>query len=312
MNMKVDEILTSLPESLNERARRIGRCEQVGAGEFVLYWMRTAIRTEENPALNVAIELANHIDLPVLVYQGLSENFPYASDRHHTFILQGARDVQNELKQKGIRYALHVERKSDRSPHLKTLALRSAVLVTEDMPTEPLASLTVKLGQELDQPVVAVDTACIVPMQLVGQAYERAFQFRQATKKLFAERLERPPVDSTLKVSQPASFELPFRSIDLQREEIADVVADCEIDHGVGPVPGSVGGSVAGYRRWRQFKSDSLPTYHQRRNDPLQDGASRLSPYLHYGMVAPMRIAREAAEEGSKGAEKFLDELLIW
>ncbi|MEM1330326.1 MAG: FAD-dependent oxidoreductase [Planctomycetota bacterium] len=40
-----------------------------------------------------------------------------------------------------------------------------------------------------------------------------------------------------------------------------------------------------------------------------------MSAYLHYGMVSPFRIAREADEirrEGSEGAEKYVDELLIW
>ena len=39
------------------------------------------------------------------------------------------------------------------------------------------------------------------------------------------------------------------------------------------------------------------------------DGVSRMSAYLHYGMVSPFRLAREASADG---AEKFLDELLIW
>jgi predicted NAD/FAD-dependent oxidoreductase len=37
-----------------------------------------------------------------------------------------------------------------------------------------------------------------------------------------------------------------------------------------------------------------------------------MSAYLHYGMVSPLRIAREAARIGGPGTEKYLDELLIW
>ena len=37
-----------------------------------------------------------------------------------------------------------------------------------------------------------------------------------------------------------------------------------------------------------------------------------MSPYLHYGMVSPFRLAREATAIGGRGAEKFLDEMLIW
>ena len=37
-----------------------------------------------------------------------------------------------------------------------------------------------------------------------------------------------------------------------------------------------------------------------------------MSAYIHYGMISPMRIAREAAEVGTKSADKYLDELLVF
>lgn len=281
-------------------------------GEYVLYWMRTAIRAKENPALDTAIEFANRLELPILVYQGLSERYPYASDRHHTFILQGARDVQRAFAASRIAYALHVERPGHRGSHLKSLGRRAAVVVTEDMPTEPLRSWTVGLSRAIRCSLFAVDTACVVPMQLVGNSYERAFAFRNATKKLYSERVSLDPDDYQPKTPSPSSTELPFEPVDLQDTDIARLVSQCEIDHSIGPVPQTPGGSVAGYQRWQDFQKNGLSTYDRRRNNALIDGVSRMSPYLHYGMVAPTRIAREAAAEPSKGAEKFLDELLIW
>jgi predicted NAD/FAD-dependent oxidoreductase len=73
-----------------------------------------------------------------------------------------------------------------------------------------------------------------------------------------------------------------------------------------------LGGSRAGYARWDLFKTTKLQHYAKTRNDPLLEGVSRLSAYLHYGMVSPFRIAREASAIGGVGAEKFLDELLVW
>ena len=94
--------------------------------------------------------------------------------------------------------------------------------------------------------------------------------------------------------------------------DLPSLVAECEIDHSIGPVPHTRGGSAAGYARWDAFQAAGLAEYAKRRNDPLVDGTSRLSPYLHYGMVSPLRIAREAAAIGTDGGEKYLDELLIW
>ncbi|MGI9472393.1 MAG: hypothetical protein ACR2NZ_12710 [Rubripirellula sp.] len=63
----IDELKESLAAALEDRTRLLGG-EGVGSdGEFVLYWMRAAIRADENPALNVAIHFANRLDLPLLV-----------------------------------------------------------------------------------------------------------------------------------------------------------------------------------------------------------------------------------------------------
>ncbi|HJL45140.1 MAG TPA: FAD-dependent oxidoreductase, partial [Polyangiaceae bacterium LLY-WYZ-15_(1-7)] len=163
-------------------------------------------------------------------------------------------------------------------------------------------------------PVLAVDTACVVPMRLTRRAPERAFAFRKATKKLRHARLGRAWVDAPVGDSiLPA---LPFHPLpiaELDDAAIARLVAACDIDHGVGPVRHTPGGARAGTARWRRFvESGGLRAYARRRNDPLKDGVSRMSAYLHYGMVSPLRLAREAFEEGSEGARKYLDELLVW
>ncbi len=307
-----DDLTRSLPDDLKERTRILPNPESQPIGEYVVYWMRTAIRVEENPALDVALLFANQLNLPLIVYQGLSERYPFASDRHHTFILQGVRDVQRAFAEKRIPYLIHVERSGHRSPQLSILSKKAAAVVTEDMPTEPLMTWTTRLSQSATCSVFAVDTACVIPMRLVGKSYDRAFEFRQATKKLYDERISRGPSQYELDVKYPPPIAKNFKSLDLLNCDLGGLVRQCEIDHAVGPVPHTTGGFVAGYKRWNEFKQSRLSTYERRRNNPLVDGTSRLSPYLHYGMVAPTRIAREANALRSKGADKFLDELLIW
>ena len=135
--MSVDQ---SLPPALAERLRWLvsPADAQHQPGEFVLYWMHSAMRGHENPALDVAICLARQNGLPLLVYHALSEDYPYSSDRFHAFILQGQRDVQRELADRGIESHFHLARDGDRGPHLRDLTRRAAVLVTEDMPVHPL------------------------------------------------------------------------------------------------------------------------------------------------------------------------------
>lgn len=304
----------SLSQQLDEPFRERVRCLRDGkfAGDAVIYWMVSAMRVDENPALDVAREFAVRLNKPLLIYQGLSEDYRYASDRHHTFILEGARDVQQQCKQAGLTYALHVANANDRQPHLTSLANQAAVIVTEDMPVDPQRTFLRALLRKSDCAAVAVDTACVVPMQLVEKLYTRAFAFRDKTAGLYAERLTRPWPETA---ATPAAYSieaLPFKPVDLEQQDIADMVARCNIDHSVGPVADTAGGSLSGYQRFESFVKNGLSKYAARRNDPRSNGSSRMSAYLHYGMVSPMKIARQAAARGTKGAEKFLDELLIW
>ena len=311
--MQLESLIELADESLRERTRILKAAGGEIRGELVLYWMHASIRGSENQTLSMAIFLANRLRLPLLVYQGLSERYPYASDRHHWFILQGAKDVQQQFTERGIPYALYVERPGHREPFLRRLAERAAIVVTEDMPVEPLRSWRRKLCQSARGPVLAVDSACVVPSQLIGRAHDRASAFRAATKSLYATRMTQQPLELSLDHSRSITeIERPFQPVDLQVTEIADLVAECQIDHSIGPVTHTVGGSTAGYHRWNLFQQHSISRYHRLRNDPLEGGVSRLSPYLHFGMVAATRIAREASANGSKGAQKFLDELLIW
>ncbi len=51
------------------------------------------------------------------------------------------------------------------------------------------------LKQELPESIAvwAVDTACVVPMRLLGKSYEKAWAYRSATQKLARERIQQMP-----------------------------------------------------------------------------------------------------------------------
>ena len=304
----------SLPSHLAERLDVTSPAVTIASdAEFVLYWARTAIRAHENPALDVALTIGAALGLPVFVYHALSERYPYASDRHHMFILEGARHFADSLRARRIGTAFHLEREGHRGAHLVSLGRRAALVVTERMPVAPLLSWTATLRAAIAAPVWEVDTACVVPVTLVDRAYDRAFVYRDATAALRRARLSAPWIE----VADPErSFTptLPFEPVDLAATDLPELVSQCRIDHTIGPVADTRGGSAAGYARWREFvDSGRLDRYDRTRNEPARgDGVSRMSAYLHYGMVSPMQLAREVATRTSEGAAKWLDELLVW
>ncbi len=69
------------------------------------------------------------------------------------------------------------------------------------------------------------------------------------------------------------------------------------------------GGEAAGRGRLRAWQSCCLAAYGSRRNDLAEDATSRLSPYLHFGCLSPLEVARVGAGHLHPGAEDFMRQL---
>ncbi|MEL6429050.1 MAG: deoxyribodipyrimidine photo-lyase, partial [Planctomycetota bacterium] len=278
-------------------------------GELIVLWIRGAMRAQSNPALEAAIELSTALDVPLLCYQALDDRHPYASDRMWRFVLDGARELARGLEARGVRYAFHLVRPGHRVPALRDLAARSAAVVCDVHPVEPVRGWTDALAAQVDAPIVEVDASCVVPLTETRKPYERAFAFKNATKKARKRWLGWEPEER----AAPARYggALPFEPLDLEGDLDA-AIAECEVEHGIGPIAHTRGGSSEGYARWDAFVERGLARYARTRNDALRDGVSRMSAYLHFGMVSALRIAAEAERFGGAGAEKYLDELLVW
>lgn len=302
-----------MDERLAERIRPLNDARREGRGEFVLWWAATALRADENPALEVAIAEANARRLPVVVYQDLTWRARWATDRRFRFVLEGVPGLARGLEARGVRHLFRLEGgPGERSGPLLDLARRADLVVTEEFPTGGFARRRARLAAEAGVPVVAVDAACVLPMRLVGRAYERAFAFRAATEKERLVRLD-APLPRVDPVVPPWHGDPGFTPLVVKEEAIPVLVASCAIDHGVGAVPGLPGGEAAARARWEAFRDNGLARYAGARNDAADlDGVSRLSPYLHFGMLPAARVAREARAAGGAGAAKYLDELLTW
>ena len=59
--------------------------------------MQSSHRTEDNPALRFAVEQADKVHLPLVVYFGLWQSYPEANLRHFRFMLEGLAEVAHSL-----------------------------------------------------------------------------------------------------------------------------------------------------------------------------------------------------------------------
>lgn len=314
-NTAPDPVSDLLPHHLTERTHALNPKALKRSGTFVLCWLHHAIRAHTNPALDVALTIGNAIGKPVLVYQGLGGRHRYNSDRHHTFIMEGARDLQRDLADRGIAYAFWLPTSAEQVSPLRRSIGHSCAVVTEDFPAPPFPRWSASHARRAGVAMLAVDATCVLPLRVLDRRFTRAFEFRDAARDDWHQRLASTWIDVAPDV-EPWDLDvetLGFEPLDLSAVDIAELCAACDIDHSVPPIERTHGGSMAGYQRWTDFKKTHLRRYDRRRNDAADmDAVSCLSPYLHHGHVSALRIAREAMEIGGKGAEKFLDELLVW
>ena len=77
-------------------------------GRHVVYWMQTAVRARENPALALARDRAVRSGVPLCVVALLMPH-RHATARRWMFLLQGLRDVGADLETQGIRLYVFVD-----------------------------------------------------------------------------------------------------------------------------------------------------------------------------------------------------------
>lgn len=268
--------------SLNLQARRPGR--------YVLYWMQAAQRAQCNHALEYAIRQANALNVPVVAFFGLADSFPGANIRHYHFMLQGLKQVQQELRRRGIALAVHHV-----SPEQGVLELgRDACMVVTDCGYLRIQrQWREHAAEKLRCEMVQVESDAVVP---AGHASDKeewsAATFRRKVCKLLEQYLH-PLAESPVRRD---SLGLKLSSLDLTYP--AELLKTITVDRCVEPAPGFRGGADEAHKRLEIFLADKLAEYPENHNNPTCDGQSNLSPYLHFGQISPLEAALAVMEAG--------------
>ncbi len=322
------------------RVRQVNQCEANADGAYVLYWMIAQRRLGWNFALQRAVGWAARLGKPLFVLEPLRANYPWASRRLHRFVLDGMAEHDAALRGTGVGYYPYVEPEAGAGKGLlRALADRACVVVTDEYPAFFLPRMVEAAALQLPMKLEAVDSNGLLPMRAAEQAYPTAYAFRRLLQKALPAHLAPFPLAKPLAAtSLPPLGQLPAdvgaRWPRATRELLEDgeALANLPIDQEVGPVSDCPGGTRAAEARLRAFLDTRLARYGER-GDLTDENTSGLSPYLHFGHIAPHQIFAALAErEGwdakrlsseSKGkrsgwwglparAESFLDELVTW
>jgi deoxyribodipyrimidine photo-lyase len=294
------------------RVQRLNQARFRPGAEYVLYWAQMNRRVDSNHALAYAAQLANEAELPLLVYEGLTCSYPYASDRLHTFVLEGVPETQRRLRKLGIGYVFHLRRKrSDPDNALYRLAEDAGALVTDDYPTFIARGHNARVPAKLALPYYAVDSSCIVPMRQFEKREYAAYTIRPKIRKLLPRYLT-PAPDIRMRRKFRASPSDLHTAV--TRAKIPELVASCEIDHTVGPPPHVHGGAAAAEKQLQRFLQNSLHRYAGSHNEPSAKATSGLSPYLHFGHISSLQVALAVQDYTRRHkliADEFLEQLII-
>ncbi|HUV68208.1 MAG TPA: deoxyribodipyrimidine photo-lyase [Terracidiphilus sp.] len=278
-------------------------------GICVVYWMQRAMRIVDNPALDVAIEAANLLGVPVVVYFHVIPNYPSANLRHYHFLQQGLRDVAEDAAERELAF---VVRRSPAKLEEFLEEVQAVLLVGDENPCRAPERWRAALARQLQIPYWTVDADVVVPSRVFGRSFAMLHHFRPRLKAELPKFLDEGARPSLL----------PSRRFDkrVERFSLAEDITEgfTKLDRAVAPVDSFTGGTHAALQRLEEFVNFGLKDFEETRNRPETRGTSRLSPYLHFGNIGPLTIARavKRAVAGGKASEaaveKFLEQLIGW
>jgi deoxyribodipyrimidine photo-lyase len=256
------------------------------AGRCVLLWVQRAKRAESNRAANLAIRVADALGLPVVAAFCLVPGYPAATLRAYAFLAEGLAELPEAFAARGIGWALVVGEPPAEIPALARDLGAAAVVADQD--TLPLGRRWRQdAAAALTVPLVACDTDTVVPMAAFPALEHAAHTFRpKAWRTIAAANLLAP-------IADPAPA---IRSAHRRGPAPLAALETFPIDRAVGPSPTIRGGRGEGLRRLDRFLRERLDAYAEDRNRPERQGSSTLSPFLHYGQLGPVEVARAAVD----------------
>lgn len=312
-------------------------------GRYVLYWMTAQRRLHSNFALQRAAEWSRQLHKPILIFEALRCDYPWASDRIHRFILEGMLDNMHAAQQAQVTYFPWVERqKTDGKGLLEALAKEACVVITDHYPAFFLPRMVQAAAKKLHLRLESIDSNCITPLALHGRHFPTAHSLRRYLQKNLRPHLQNFPDPEPLASAWTEhqllldrdTFQGPWAPLaQAELKDLDSLLTTLPIDHSVRPVPEVPGGPLEAQDRLNTFLEQGLARYGEDRNQPTAHVTTGLSPHLHFGHISPFEIVRALLEqedwsldrlsESTKGsregwwgvspqAEAFLDQVVTW
>jgi deoxyribodipyrimidine photo-lyase len=270
----------------------------------VAYWMSRDQRVEDNWALLFSQHLALEAKVPLLVTFCLVPRFLGATVRQYSFMIRGLQEVEQNLRRKNIHFLLLSGFPEKEIPRF-VKDHKVGALVTDFDPLRIKKSWKDEVAKKITIPFYEVDAHNIVPCWVASPKQEYgAYTMRPKIQRALGEFLEDFP-----KLQVQRSF--PTKEF-LETDWVKSV-RGVEVDATAPEVSWIRSGEKSAVKALRYFLKMRLPDYARLRNDPVENGQSDLSPYLHFGQLSAQRVALEVQQASAPydAREAFLEELIV-
>ena len=277
-------------------------------GRCVVYWMQRAQRALDNPALDLAVDVANALSQPVVIFFAPVPFYPHANLRHYAFLAQGIPDIAERARKRGIGFVLRTY--PEHSLVRFCEEVKASIVIGDENPMREPRHWRELAAKKLAVPLWTVDADVIVPSKLLE-------------KEQYAARIIRPRLQQRLEQFSVMPGN-PRARIEWDKPGwLHNVPDDGSIDlfmrwAGLArwpqPVQSFRGGTCEALKLLEQFVKHKLATYPENHGKPEIDGTSRLSPYLHFGHIGPHTVLHAVRNSRAPQTAKddYINQFLTW
>lgn len=290
---------------LNSNRIKILNEKEIMDRPYIIYWMQSSQRVAYNHALQLAINEANRLEKKLIVYFGVTDKFPEANERHYYFMLEGLKEVKEELEKLNIKMII---RKI--SPELGALDLSklASMIIVDRGYLRIERQWRQHVSDHAECKVIQVESNTMIPVEEVSikEEYSAATIRRKIDKKI-EDYITSFSIDK-VKLSS-LDISLPFENLDISNIDIC--LDKLDIDRSVKKSDIFKGGYKTAKLKLKDFIENKLKYYAEYRNLPDKDYSSNLSPYLHFGQISPLDIYWELEHIDGEIKKAFLEELIV-
>jgi deoxyribodipyrimidine photo-lyase len=273
-----------------------------------IHWLRSDLRLDDNRALGEAARRASELAVVFVLDDALLASERTGAPRVR-FLRDGLARLAADLEARGSRLVL---RRGDPAREIaKLLDETGAALLTWNRDASPFAkardarvereAAARGVRAESFKDRVAYEAGEVLTKD--GRAFSVYTPYRNAWRLRWSREPEEP--ERAPKLPPPVGG-LASRPLPTPK--------DLGFDDAAAELP--TAGEAAARRRLDAFLEKQVAAYAERRDLPAEDGTSRLSPYLRFGMISIRRCLEAAFERakerhGREGVQKWIDEL-VW